>query len=98
MKVFKLITNQKLPISLEKAWTFLSDPRNLSVITPDYMNFKIIDGDIKKMYAGQIINYTVTPLFGFKISWTTEITHMKKLEFFVDEQFFLKKKKAKHSQ
>tara|TARA_A100001011_G_scaffold378743_1_gene443875 strand:+ start:252 stop:719 length:468 start_codon:yes stop_codon:yes gene_type:complete len=88
MKIFKLITNQKLPITIERAWDFLSDPKNLSVITPDYMNFKIIDDNIKKMYAGQIINYTVTPLFGFKISWTTEITHMKKLEFFVDEQRF----------
>ena len=42
--VYRLKTVQKLPITVEKAWDFLSDPGNLKNITPDYMGFKILDG------------------------------------------------------
>ena len=31
----------KLPITPKEAWSFFSDPRNLKVITPDYMGFAI---------------------------------------------------------
>ena len=45
MKIFKIQTKQKLPISIDKAWDFLSSPKNLSKITPKEMNFNIIDCD-----------------------------------------------------
>ena len=38
------------------------------------------------MYAGQIIQYKVTPILGITLKWVTEITHVKKNEYFVDEQ------------
>lgn len=77
----------KLPISLEKAWSFFSDPRNLKEITPDYMGFDITSEFFKdKMYAGMIITYTVTPLLGIPMRWMTEITQVKEQEFFIDEQ------------
>ena len=62
MKIFKIQTKQKLPISIDKAWDFLSSPKNLSKITPKEMNFNIIDCDFKKIYPGQIIIYTVNPI------------------------------------
>ena len=40
------------------------------------------------MYPGQIIEYVVTPVAGIKTKWVTEITHVKDLEYFVDEQRF----------
>jgi len=88
MMVNKLSYSQKLPISLDDAWDFLSSPNNLKVITPESMNFKIIDWDKKKAYPGQIIQYTVTPIFGIKINWVTEITQVKRNSYFVDEQRF----------
>jgi ligand-binding SRPBCC domain-containing protein len=78
----------RLPITVEKAWDFLSDPGNLKNITPDYMGFKILAGAGEKMYAGQIIKYTVTPVLGIPLGWVTEITHVKDNEYFVDEQRF----------
>ncbi len=33
-----------------------------------------------------IITYKVSPLFGIKMNWMTEITHVKEGEYFVDEQ------------
>ena len=88
MKLYRLETIQKLPISINDAWQFLSDPKNLKRITPNYMGFKIVKGAESSMYAGQIIEYVVTPLFGISTTWVTEITHVKEPEYFVDEQRF----------
>jgi len=52
------------------------------------MGFQITDFDEKNMYAGQIIQYKVSPLVGLKLSWTTEITFVKDKEYFIDEQRF----------
>jgi ligand-binding SRPBCC domain-containing protein len=35
-----------------------------------------------------IITYKVKPLFGIKMNWMTEITHVKEQDYFVDEQRF----------
>ena len=88
MKIFTKHTKQNLPITLEKAWEFLSDPKNLKVITPDYMGFNILSGADRPMFPGQFIQYIVTPIAGIKTKWVTEITHVKHLKYFVDEQRF----------
>lgn len=88
MKIYRLHTIQNLPISINEAWNFLSDPVNLKTITPDYMGFEILSGAEKKMFPGQIIQYLVTPILGIPTKWVTEITHVKKGEYFVDEQRF----------
>jgi len=66
----------------------MGDPKNLAVITPPSMGFNPTGGDDRAMFAGQIITYTITPLFGFKLQWVTEITHVQDKQFFVDEQRF----------
>ena len=81
-------TKQKLPITLEQAWALLSDPKNLKLITPEYMGFNILSGADRPMYAGQIIQYIVTPILGIKTKWVTEITHVVHKSYFVDEQRF----------
>lgn len=88
MKIYSLHTVQKLPIKMNEAWDFLSDPKNLKTITPDYMGFDILSGADRKMYPGQIIQYIVTPVAGIPTKWVTEITHVKEGEYFVDEQRF----------
>lgn len=88
MPVYKIDFRQNLPISPEKAWSFLSDPKNLKVITPDFMGFDIISGAERSMYPGQIIQYSVSPLWGIKTKWITEITHIVEGSYFVDEQRF----------
>lgn len=88
MKIYTKTAKQNLPITVEEAWAFLSDPKNLKAITPAYMGFDIIAGADRPMFPGQIIQYTVTPVFGIKTKWVTEITHVKDNEYFVDEQRF----------
>ena len=88
MKIYTLKSTQFLPITKQKAWEFLSVPQNLKTITPVYMSFDILSGADRKMFPGQIIQYIVTPVFGIKTKWVTEITHVKEGEYFVDEQRF----------
>jgi len=88
VKIYTLNAKQKLPISVDKAWEFLSSPDNLKTITPDYMGFHILSGADRPMYPGQIIQYLVTPVAGIKTKWVTEITHVVDKKYFVDEQRF----------
>ena len=89
MGVHMLKKVQNLPVSLDEAWDFFSHPKNLSVMTPEYLNLKFTNplfGD--EMYAGQVITYNVKPLLGIPMFWMTEITHVQPKRFFVDEPRF----------
>lgn len=87
MAAHSIKTVQKIPVSLDEAWAFFSNPANLQAITPEGMGFTVISkhhGEI--MYAGQLIEYTVKPLAGIPIYWMTEITQVKDRTYFIDEQ------------
>lgn len=87
MPVYQISRTQKIPASREKIWEFISSPKNLKKITPEYMGFEITNPDLpEKMYPGMIISYKVKPVAGIKMTWVTEITHVKEKEYFVDEQ------------
>ena len=88
MKIYTYHAKQNLPITLDEAWEFLSNPKNLKVITPDYMGVITLSGDDRPMFAGQIIQYIVTPVLGIPTKWVTEITHVVDKKYFVDEQRF----------
>lgn len=88
MKLYQLHTKQKLPISVDRAWEFLSNPKNLKTITPPHMGFEILSGADRPMYPGQIIQYYVKPFPLVKTKWVTEITHVVDKHYFVDEQRF----------
>lgn len=89
MSFYTLKRIQRLPISLDTAWSFFSSPKNLSQITPAYMKFKITSEFFSdKMYPGEIITYTVSPVANIPLNWMTEITHVKDGEYFIDEQRF----------
>ena len=77
---------QYLSTSPEEAWSFLSDPSNLSKITPPNMKFEILEGADLPMFAGQMIHYKVSPFKGFRMHWITEITQVSHGEYFIDEQ------------
>lgn len=78
-----------MPVSLDEAWSFFSHPRNLAVMTPEYLNLKFTNELFgNEMYPGQVMTYKVKPLLGIPMFWMTEITHVRDREFFVDEQRF----------
>ncbi|QLH36604.1 MAG: SRPBCC family protein [Parachlamydiaceae bacterium] len=40
------------------------------------------------MYTGQILSYSVCPLWNIKVEWVTEITAVDEPTYFIDEQIF----------
>ncbi len=88
MKIYRFEANQILPMNISDAWTFFSNPNNLSLITPPQLNFKIKTKLNEKIYAGMIIDYTVSPVLKFPLTWVTEITHVNEPIMFIDEQRF----------
>jgi ligand-binding SRPBCC domain-containing protein len=84
--MYTLERTQRIPISLEEAWNFFQNPSNLSKITPSEMGFETLSEVPEKMYPGLFIHYKVSPLFGIKMNWTTEITYVQEPNYFVDEQ------------
>jgi len=87
MGFYQLHKTQKVPATPDEVWDFISSPANLKKITPRYMGFDIISELLPpKMYPGMIIIYKVSPVAGIKMTWVSEITHIKEKEYFVDEQ------------
>lgn len=86
--MYTLHKKQNIPITLDQAWEFLSDPKNLSVLTPKEMNMTIVSEADRPMYAGQVIQYSVTPVAGIKTKWISEITQYVEGKYFVDLQLY----------
>ena len=84
--MYQLKRTQFIPADLPTCWDFFSSPKNLQVITPAYMGFRVLTDNPEKMYAGLMIAYRITPVFRIPVKWVTEITHVSDLDFFVDEQ------------
>jgi ligand-binding SRPBCC domain-containing protein len=87
MAFYQFNKQQKINCSVDELWQFISSPSNLKEITPDYMGFDIVTKNLPdKMYPGMVICYKVSPLFGIKTTWVTEITQLVEKKYFVDEQ------------
>ncbi len=84
--MYQLKRKQFVKTDIETCWSFFSSPANLSKITPSYMGFDVLTEVPEKMYEGLMIEYKVRPLLGIPMKWITEITHVKDLNYFVDEQ------------
>lgn len=86
-RVYRLKSIQKIPVKIDEAWAFFSNPHNLATITPPFLNLKVTNELLgNEVYAGQVITYTVKPLLGIPVSWMTEISHVDHQRMFVDEQ------------
>jgi ligand-binding SRPBCC domain-containing protein len=88
LKLYQFNSKQQLPISLDEAWEFLTDARNLKLLTPPELEMKVLYGTERGMYAGQLIEYSVKPLPFYRTNWVTHITQVKEKEYFVDEQLY----------
>jgi len=86
MTIFTLRKEQLLPTSIDRCWEFFSNPANLNLITPPSLGLQITSDMNSEIYEGMIINYKVNAFLGFATDWVTEITHINKPYYFVDEQ------------
>lgn len=70
---------------MEGCWTFFSDSGNLTKITPPSLRFAVNSDLPPQIRPGLMIRYTVSPLY-VPMTWVTEITRVRALHYFVDEQ------------
>ncbi len=85
MKTFVFETELWLPLTCAKVFPFFADARNLEVITPPWLNFKIVTPGEIPMRVGATIDYQLR-LRGFPVNWRTEITGWNPPFSFKDEQ------------
>jgi len=88
MRLHRLCRRQSLPVSLDEAWAFFSDPSSLASITPPWLDFRSTSQLPQAAYPGLIVTYRLRPLGSLAVDWVTEITQMRRPDFFVDEQRF----------
>ena len=87
MRVHSVKSIQKIPATLEQVWDFYSHHANLLLITPAYMKFEIISqNNDEKLHTGQVIEYTVRPVFTIALHWVTAIRMAEGPGYFMDEQ------------
>lgn len=85
-RIRRLHYRQVVPVGLDAAWTFFSDPNNLEAMTPPDLRFRILWGADEAMHAGQMIAYRIGILPLVSLTWLTEITMVDPGRAFVDEQ------------
>ena len=86
MRIKSLNTEILIKSDLKTVWDFFSNPQNLKLITPPELKLQITSSTEPIIYPGQIISYTVQPFLGISMEWLTEITQVKYLSYFIDEQ------------
>ena len=74
-----------LPVPRENIFPFFADARNLEVITPPWLNFKILTPGEIPMRVGALIDYQIR-IHGFPVCWRTRIADWNPPVSFVDEQ------------
>lgn len=82
---YELRASQILHISQERAFEFFEDPRNLSKITPPWLNFRMRDQKKTTVYENAEFKYTIK-LFGLRVSWRSKIVDYKPPKRFTDVQ------------
>lgn len=74
-----------VPRSLEETFAFFSDARNLDILTPPWVGFRILTPAPIDMQRGTLIDYRIR-IHGIPIRWRTEITEWEAPHRFVDVQ------------
>jgi ligand-binding SRPBCC domain-containing protein len=80
-----LRATQRIPLPRAQLFPFFSDARNLAVITPPRMGFRIRTSEPIVMQEGALIDYTVR-VAGVPIRWHTLISRWDPPNEFADEQ------------
>jgi ligand-binding SRPBCC domain-containing protein len=85
MKTYIFRSEQWLPRPLEEVFRFFADARNLEILTPPWLHFKILTPGPIQMKPGTLIDYRIR-LHGVPIHWQSEIMVWEPPYRFIDEQ------------
>ena len=83
---YQIRTSQVLPVPLTEAFPFFESPENLAEITPDWLEFRVLNGEEGgSVFEGAEFHYTIR-WFAVKLRWHTKITEYRPPELFTDVQ------------
>jgi ligand-binding SRPBCC domain-containing protein len=82
---YALQTSQWIPAPVGDVFGFFSEAANLELLTPPFLNFRILTPTPVEMCEGRRIEYQLK-LHGIPLRWTSEITLWHPPHAFVDEQ------------
>ena len=77
---FQLSVEQKVPEDISTVFNFFETPKNLNLITPPWLNFKIIPPVPKTTYEGLEISYRLS-LHKLPMFWKSKIIIRKNMRF-----------------
>jgi ligand-binding SRPBCC domain-containing protein len=86
MKLERLHTIQRLPVQIEEAWDFFTSPKNVGLITPPWLDFRMISDPPEYLHPGTLVASEIRPVPGISIQWISEITHIRPPHFYITEQ------------
>ena len=84
MSDLELERTQIVPRSLEETFAFFGAAENLEAITPEWLNFRILEAPTQ-LRRGSLLRYRLR-LFGVPIGWRTEIVDWQPPRTFTDMQ------------
>jgi hypothetical protein len=84
MRLYYLEREQWLPRPIEEIFSFFSRPENLQVITPPWLDFRMVEAP-EELEAGSLIRYRLR-WRRWPIRWTTEINLWNPPRRFIDRQ------------
>ncbi|MGZ4875445.1 MAG: SRPBCC family protein, partial [Candidatus Angelobacter sp.] len=84
-KTYTLAFAQQVPRQLPEVFAFFSRAENLEVLTPPWLNFKILEVTPPPLRQGTLINYSLR-VHGIPLRWTSEIIEWEPPHRFVDLQ------------
>jgi len=84
-KTYTLFFEQQVARPRPEVFDFFSRAENLEVLTPPWLNFKILDVKPQPVQQGTLINYSLR-VHGVPLRWTSEIVEWEPPHHFVDLQ------------
>lgn len=82
---YQLLTEFWTPRPLDEVFPFFADAFNLQILTPEFLNFRVVTPAPIDMHVGTTIDYQIR-LHGIPIGWKSLISAWEPPFRFVDEQ------------
>ena len=85
MGKYQFVHEQWLPIGVDVAWEFFSDPANLAVVSPPAMQVELVEGG-GPVVEGQVVRHRFRIAPGVRVIWVSRIEEVEAPLRFVDRQ------------
>ena len=83
--ISEIRVRQWLAKPLSEIFPFFQNEKNLEILTPDFLNFRVVGKSTRELEKGTLIDYKLK-LHGLPLHWQSEIISWAPPEHFIDNQ------------